>query len=135
MRKVGSVIDIQQTMRYSVVSAACLLAGLILIPFLNWQGLHYALATFCAFCLIAILGFLAHSYWTFGVERTLSSFVRYVSAIALNLPLTIVLIGIGHDLLGTSVTVSTVAASAALFLWNYLTARWAILQRRPGAPK
>lgn len=127
------MIDIPQTFRYSIVSGACLLLGLTLIPLLNWWGLHYALATFAAFCLIAVIGFLAHCYWTFGVERKFSSFVRYVSAIALNLPLTIILIGIGHDLLGISVAVSTAAASATLFVWNYLAARWAVLQHSPGA--
>lgn len=129
------MIDIPQTFRYSVVSGFCLLLGLVLIPSLSWLGLHYAVATAIAFCLIAITGFLLHSYWTFGVQRKLSSFVRYVAAIALNLPLTIVLIGIGHDLLGLSVAVSTALASGMLFAWNYLVAHWAVLRRLPGAPQ
>lgn len=129
------MIDIPQTLRYSVVSGACLLLGMTLIPLLSWWGLHYAVATFIAFCLIAIIGFLSHSYWTFDVGRKLSSFVRYVSTIALNLPLTIILISIGHDLFGISVAVSTALASAMLFVWNYLAARWAVLQHLPGAPQ
>lgn len=126
------MINIPRTLRYSAVSGLCLLLGLILIPLLSGWGLHYAVATFIAFCLIAVFGFLAHCHWTFGVERKLSSFIRYVSAITLNLPLTIVLIGIGHDLLHMSVAVSTAMASAILFVWNYLAARWAVLRNLSG---
>lgn len=127
------MIHVPQTLRYSMVSGVCLLLGLILIPLLSEWGLHYALATSITFCLIAVFGFLAHCYWTFGVERRLSSFFRYVSAIAMNLPLTIILIGVAHDLLSMSVAASTAMASAILFVWNYLAARWAILQHSPGA--
>jgi len=129
------MIDIPQTFRYSVVSGICLLFVLVLIPLLSWLGLHYAIATAIVFCLNVIVGFLSHCYWTFGVERKFSSFVRYVAALSLNLPLTIGLIGVGHDLLGLSVAISTALASALMFVWNYVVAHWAVLRRLPGAPQ
>jgi putative flippase GtrA len=124
------MIDFPQTFRYSVVSGLCLLLSVALIPLLVWWGLHYALATFAAFCLVAVLGFSLHSLWTFRVEYKLSSFIRYVSAIAINLPLGILLIAITHDLIGLSISTSSAVSWAALIVWNYLAARWAVLSQK-----
>ena len=126
---------VPQGLRYSVISAICLLLGTILIPLFSRTGLHYAVATFVAFLLVALIGFFLHSVWTFRVERTLASLVRYVSAMALNLPLMILLIAVGHDLLGLSVAVSTAIASAALFAWNFLAVRWAVLRPHLGGQR
>jgi putative flippase GtrA len=127
------VIDIPQTLRYSVVSGFCLLLSTIGIPLLSWWGLHYTLATFVAFCLIAVIGFSLHSLWTFHTEFRLASFVRYVATIAINLPVFVILIGLAHDLAGLPVSISTAFASAVLFIWNYIAARWAVLRRTSGA--
>ncbi len=122
------MIDIPQTLRYAAVSSVCLALGVTLIPLFSHWGLHYALATTLAFGIIAAIGFVLHCTWTFSVERSFAAFLRYVSAMALNLPLTVILIGLGHDLAGLPVWMSTLLASAALFLWNYLAVRWAVLR-------
>jgi len=117
---------VAQTFRYSVTSGICLLLGMTLIPLFTMWGLHYALATCVAFCIVCVIGFVLHSFWTFGVQSNFVAFLRYVSTMALNLPLTIVLIAVGHDLADLSVAMSTVIASAVLFFWNYLSVRWAV---------
>lgn len=117
------------TFRYWVVSAICWLLNVILIPLINACGLHYTLAILAAFCLVAIVGFSLHCCWTFNVKPTFESFLRYVSAMILNLPLTIILIGIGHNFVGLSVAISTVMVSILLILWNFIAVRWAILPR------
>lgn len=122
------MIDLSQTVRYGIVSGICLTLCLVTVPLLDHFGIHYAIATFVGFCLSAVTGFLLHSRWTFGVERSFIAFSRYVLAVSLNLPLTILLIGIGHDLLGLTVTTATLLASAILVVWNYIAARWAILR-------
>ena len=126
---------ISQALRYSVVSGVCLLLGLTLIPLFTRWGLHYSIATCMAFGLIAVVGFFLHSFWTFGVERSLMSFIRYVSSMAFNLPLTIMLIGFCDSFVGLSITVSTAIASAVLIVWNYLAIRWAVLHRISGEKK
>lgn len=120
------------TLRYGIVSGVCFVLGATLIPFFDWLGLHYAAATLVAFVLIAIVGFILHCQWTFEVERSLAGFVRYVSAMLLNLPLTVILIGIGHDLIGFSVLLAAPLASTLLLVWNYLAVRWAIAGKRKG---
>lgn len=123
---------LSQTFRYGVVSAFCLIFGVTLISTINSWGIHYSFATVMAFSIVAIVGFVLHCFWTFSVERTLPSFIRYLSALGLNIPLTIILIGIGHDLLGLTVPISTLAASILLFLWNFFAARWALVKSASG---
>lgn len=127
------MIDLSQTLRYMVVSGFCLLLSTVLIPLLNWWGLHYAWATFAAFCVVATTGFCLHSLWTFQTEFKFSSFVRYVSTIAINLPMAVVLIAVAHDLLEFSVAISSAFASGVLIIWNYIAARWAVLRPATGA--
>ena len=118
--------QIAQTFRYSITAGICLLLCMTLIPLFNFWGLHYVLATCLAFCIICVVGFFLHCFWTFGVESNFKSFVRYVSTMAINLPLTIAIIAIGHDFASLSVAVSTALASMILFIWNYLSIRWAV---------
>lgn len=127
------MISISHAFRYSMVSAICLLLCTAVVPLLDLIGIHYVFATFLGFCLSALTGFTLHSRWTFGVERSFPAFVRYVSAVALNLPLTIILIGLGHDGIGFSITASSILASAILVIWNFVAVRWAIMPRLSGA--
>lgn len=125
--------ELAQTFRYSVTAGICLVLGMILIPLLSWWGLHYTIATTLAFGTVCVVGFFLHCFWTFDVDITLHSFFRYVSGLALNLPLTIALIAVGHDLAGLSIAVSAILASVILAAWNYLVVRWAVSHhsRRP----
>lgn len=120
------MIKLTSSVRYASVSSICFLLGSTLIPGFTALGLHYAAATLVAFVIVAIVGFTLHCYWTFRVERSLSGFARYFSAMLLNLPLTIILIGLAHDVVGLSVTIAAPLASTLLFVWNYLAVRWAV---------
>ena len=120
------------TIRYGTVSGLCLLLGVVLITLFSSIGFHYSVATVAAFCIISLVGFSLHCHWTFRVEKSLSSFLCYISAMLINLPLTIMFIGIWHDLAGLSILVSTMLASAILFIWNYVAAKWAITGKSLG---
>jgi len=115
-----------EAIRYSVVSGICFVLGLTLIPAFASYGLHYAIATIFAFVIVVLVGFLLHCYWTFSVERSMAAFSRYLGAMLVNLPLTILLIGAGHDGFGLTIPTATVVASALLFLWNYIAVKWAV---------
>lgn len=115
--------------RYLLVSGLCWLMWMVGIPALNHAGIHYAPATAIAFTVIAITGFWLHCWITFDAERTLRAFLRYNAAMLLNLPVTIIIIGIGHDGLGLPVFAATLLASVLLFLWNYVAIAWAV--KRP----
>ena len=126
------MIKVNQSIRYSVTSGICLLLGMTLIALFSSWGLHYSLATVIAFCFVGVFGFTLHCYWTFDVERSFPSFARYVSVIAVNVPLTIVLIGMAHDVAGFSVPKATALAYLILFVWNYLAVKWAVVRGLSG---
>jgi putative flippase GtrA len=117
------------TIRYGVVSGLCFALNITLVTALCRSGLHYAIAACLAFVAVGAFGFALHSHWTFKVQRSLASFGRYLSAMTLNLPLSILLIGIGHDIAGLSAWLSAMIASTILVGWNYIAVRWAIRQR------
>jgi putative flippase GtrA len=122
------VKSIAPHLRFTVVAAICFFLGTVLIPLMASAGLHYALAALFAFVIVTLVGFWLHTSWTFDVERSLAGFVRYSSTMALNLPMSIMLIGLGHELMGFSVTFSTIMSSGLLCLWNFLAIRWALIR-------
>lgn len=118
--------------RYSVVSGICFLLGATLIPAFASLGLHYAFATLAAFTIVALVGFILHSKWTYQVERSARGFVRYFSVMLLNLPLTVILIGLAHDFAQIPLTIAAPMTSILLFVWNYLAVRWAVVRKVEG---
>lgn len=123
------MIKMGQSFRYSLVAGTCLLLSMTLIPLFAAAGLHYSFGTILAFAIVAVVGFCMHCHWTFAVDRSVGSFLRYVSTMAVNVPLTIALIAIGHDIAGLSIVLSTAIASVTLLLWNYFAVRWAIVRQ------
>lgn len=121
-----------RSVRYGIVATICFALSVTLVPLFNGLGLHYVLATIATFCLVAVVGFSLHCRWTFAATPSLESFLRYVSAMALNLPLTVILIGVTHDGIGLSVALSSLVASTLLTLWNFVAVRWAIRDRPAG---
>lgn len=119
-------------LRYGMVAGICFVLGAVLIPAFAALGLHYAVATVIAFAIVVVVGFACHCRWTFQVERSVDGFLRYAGAMLLNLPLTIILIGLAHDWLGLSIAWSAPLASLVLFGWNFLAVRWAVLRPAKG---
>ena len=114
------------TIRYTMVSGICLALNIMIITLLSAVGLHYAVATIISFCLICLIGFALHCQWTFSVERSIGSLIRYVAAMAMNLPLTILLIAVFHDFAKFTVGSSAIIATLILFVWNYVAVKWSM---------
>jgi putative flippase GtrA len=112
--------------RYLGVSGACLLLHNALMIGLSTVGVHYAAACTLSFFAVAAAGFLLHARLTFAAAPTASGFFRYAAAMALNLPLSIVLIWLFHDLGSAPMALAAPAATLLLVLWNYLAAQWAL---------
>ena len=126
------ILRLPPPLRYGLVAGICFVLGAVLIPAFTALGLHYAVATVIAFAIVAVVGFALHCRWTFQVERSTDGFLRYAGAMLLNLPLTIILIGLAHDGLGLAVAWSAPLASAVLFGWNFVAVRWAVLRTAKG---
>ena len=123
------MIALPAPLRYGVVSGICFVLGAGLVPLIASLGVHYAAAAVITFAIVAVTGFLLHVSWTFDAEPSLRGFLRYVMAMAFNLPASVILIGLGHDGLGLSVALSSLASSLILTAWNFVAVRWAVRSR------
>ena len=117
-------------LRYTIVAASCALLHNAIIIGMDWLGIHYVVASFVSFVVVASVGYLLHCAFTFDAERSPASFGRYLAAMALNLPLSIVLLFLFHDLCGLAMVIASPAATVALFVVNYFLSAWAILGGR-----
>jgi putative flippase GtrA len=111
---------------YASVSGLCLLLNNALMVCLTGAGIHYALACILSFFAVLAAGFLLHARLTFRVPATASAFVRYFTGMALNLPLSVALIWLFHDVGQAPMIVAAPAATLLLVLSNYVCSRWAL---------
>lgn len=96
----------------------------------NAAGIHYMLGLIVSFVVLAPTGYALHSRYTFGREMELGRFVRFAGGLLAGFPINLVLMIIFVSGLKMSVPIATLVATILLFVWNYLSARWAILLRR-----
>jgi putative flippase GtrA len=116
--------------RYLVVGGAlALLSNAILIAF-DQLGIHYVLSCLVAFVVTLLLAYGLHTHWTFGAERSLGGLLRYGAAMALNLPLSIMLLFVLVSLGGLKMAVAAPAATIILTAFNYAVAA-TLMRRRP----
>jgi putative flippase GtrA len=108
--------------RYLVVGGACaLLANVILIGF-DQLHINYAVSSVVAFVTTLLIAYTLHADWTFGAERSLVGLLRYGTAMAINLPLSIALLFVLIDVLGFRMAVAAPAATVLQTVINYLLA-------------
>jgi putative flippase GtrA len=112
--------------RYIIVAALCALLHNAIIIGLDWLGVHYVFASLVSFFLVAATGYLLLCNFTFVSERSLTSFARYVGAMALNLPLSIAALFLFHDILRLPMWIASPVATVAMVAVNYFLSRWAI---------
>jgi putative flippase GtrA len=113
--------------RYTVVSAACMVLQLSMIVGISAIGVHYIIATAVAFAIVCVVGYQLHARWTYDVPIQRHGFARYIVAMMLNLPLSILLIWIGHSLLRFPIATAALFSTGVLVMWNFVAARWALV--------
>jgi len=118
--------------RYLVVGGvSALLSNVILISF-DRLGIHYALSCAVAFVVTLVLAYGMHTHWTFGAERSLMGLLRYGAAMALNLPVSLVLFFVLVTLCGLPMVIAAPTATVFLTVFNYLVAATLIGARPRG---
>ena len=116
---------------YPFVAGFCALLHNAIIIGLDQVGVHYAIASTISFFVVAASGYLLHCAITFRTRATLRSFLRYLGAMAFNLPLSIVALFLFHDVAGLPIVLASPLATVALFVVNYFLSAWAIIGRQP----
>ena len=122
--------------RALVVGGALALLYNVLMIAGDWIGLHYAVSSAPTFVIMVVLGYWAHSTWTFkGAERSGAAFGRYVLVALANLPFSLAGLFVFVDLIGLPVPIASPVVTVLMFVANLLGNRWALRAGRanPGA--
>lgn len=115
--------------RYLTVGALCALVHNVVMIGGDLARLHYLPATLLSFAIVTPLGYTLHCRYTFRKAHSLEGFLRFMAGIAVGYPLSLALMALFCSVMGLPVWVAAPLATAALFVFNYLSARWAILRR------
>ncbi|WP_426262767.1 GtrA family protein [Sphingomonas sp. PWP1-2] len=119
-----------QPLRYLAGGAFCALVHNVIVISATQCGIAYPVALILSFCVTTPIGYLIHSAFTFEQARSWIRLQRFMlTAIMgfLGSTLLMVLLCTG---LRVPVIVATPVTTVLLFLWNFTSARWAILQGR-----
>jgi putative flippase GtrA len=113
--------------RFVLIGGLCaLLSNILVIAFVHY-GFGYLVASFLAFGPVLLVGYSLHSIVTFGTPVSQLSFVRYALAMATNFPLWVAALYVFCDVFNVTVAIAAPATTVLLFLWNYISAKWALL--------
>ncbi len=119
--------------RYLFVGFTCAALHNAILIGLDRFAVHYAVSSAVSFVVVVIVGYLLHSGVTFRAPRNISAFARYAVAMAANYPLIVALLFLMVTVGSLPVPIAAPAGTVALFGWNYVSSRWAIV--RYGASK
>ena len=114
--------------RYTIVGAVCAVAHNVIMIGSDFLGIHYFPATLISFALVTPLGYALHCRYTFCRPRSWDGFVRFALGVAVGYPLSLALMVLFVSIMGLPVWIAAPAATVILFVWNFLSAHWAILR-------
>lgn len=120
--------------RFAIVGLICAVTHNAIVLAAGWWQIHYAPACVISYLVVVVLGFALHVRFTFEQPATAASFWRYSLSMAANYPITLVLLFVMCDMAKWPVAVAAPVATVLLFVWNYLTGRWAIARKPPSPP-
>jgi putative flippase GtrA len=118
--------------RYLVVAAICMITHNAIVIGGDAVGIVMPVAVSISFGIVVLLGFFLHSRYTFAVKGDGRSLLRYTAAMALNLPLNILLLWLLFDLMRWPMVVASPVATIVMLAVNFFASRWAITARGPG---
>jgi putative flippase GtrA len=124
----GLALLLRQSGRYFCGGAICAFLHNALVIGLASVGVLYPVALVVSFCITTPIGYLFHSAVTFGEPRSWGRLMRFVGGSLAGFCWSAALMIGMHGGLGLPVVVATPLATAALFVWNFASARWAIVR-------
>ncbi|MEJ7933707.1 GtrA family protein [Sphingobium sp. AN558] len=122
---------LRRSPRYVLVSLFCMgLSNAILIA-ADRLGFSSAAVVILSAVVLIPVGFLFQARVTFAIRPNLEAFSRYAAALALNVPLSWLVLFLTHDLAGLDMVLAAPLATVLLFLWTYFVSSWALARRSP----
>lgn len=121
-----------RTTFFALTGGICAVLNIAVLLVGEFLGMHYAASVTASFVICVLVGFLLHCRFTYSTAPDLTGFLRYTSAMALNFPLSLLVLWLFHDIIGLAMLSAAVASTGALSAYNLIGSRWAILPARPG---
>jgi putative flippase GtrA len=115
-----------QTVRYAALGIVCALGHCAVMIAGDFAGYSYVTMTVIAYFCVTPFAYLGHAACTFNEEISVRGFLRFASGVALGFPLSFLSMAIFCSGLGMPVVIAAPATTVVLFLWNYVSAHWAI---------
>jgi putative flippase GtrA len=119
----------RQPARYLVSGLFCALANNILLIAGARAGLGIFDLTLLSFAVIGTAGYLAHVHLTFRQAPGWRSYARFMAGVALGIPLAYAVLALLCDVLRIPMLAAAPIATIVLLIYNYLSARLAIMRR------
>jgi putative flippase GtrA len=116
-----------QSSRYLAGGVFCAVLHNVIVIAVTQSGIGYPVALIVSFCITTPVGYVIHSAFTFGAARSLDRLRRFLLASVAGFFGSAALMVVLCTGLRVPVIVATPVATVILFLWNFTSARWAIL--------
>jgi putative flippase GtrA len=113
--------------RYLSVGAVCAVLHNLVVITAAQLGLYYILALLLSFVIVTPTGYALHTIYTFEERFSWTQFMRFTGGILGGSLISLAIMFVLCSLLHVAVFIATPLATIALFAWNYLSARWAVL--------
>jgi putative flippase GtrA len=113
--------------RYLSVGVICAALHNLIVILAAWLGLYYVLALLLSFLVVTPTGYALHTRYTFGARFSWDQFMRFTAGIIGGALISLAIMFVLCTVMNVAVVIAAPLATAALFAWNYLTARWAVL--------
>jgi putative flippase GtrA len=115
--------------RYLTVGALCAATHNVVMIGADFAGLHYVPATLLSCAIVTPLGYFLHCRFTFREAHSLAGFLRFMAGIAVGYPLSLALMALFCSGLHWPVLIAAPLTTILLFVFNYVSAHWAIVRR------
>lgn len=125
---IGNSVLLRQSSRYVSGGAICALLHNVLVIGLAFAGVAYALALVVSFLITTPVAYLFHTAVTFGEPRSWGRLIRFMGASLAGFGWSAALMILACSGLGLPVAVATPLVTVMVFLWNFASARWAIVR-------
>lgn len=125
---------VRTSFAYITIAGICLALHNAVLILSDHAGLALWLAVLVSFGIVAIVGYVLHTVFTFRSQPGLKAFGRYAIAMSANIPLAFVATWFWHDKAGLPMTLAAPIASICMLALNFVLGRWAIGTKTRQAP-
>ncbi len=111
---------------YSVIGAVCLAINNVILIGGERLGVHYLPATLFCYVFVGGFAFVCHAKLTFRTMPSWRGYLRFQAAQATGAVLTLAMLFALRGLLDLPMWVAAPAATLAMFVYNFVSTRWAV---------